>query len=184
MHQNTKYKNTKTKIQTFQYFRLTAGCCPPASGVTLKMHQSSSTFRKFPGGTVQGRGNIQLKSWNVKFSIQSSVLFSQQKKSTHLWFCLLWFILLQHQLLPITCDLRPITPYLHSLPSLFLNIQPARCWPIKSLHFWNQSLIGWNTDKYFNWIWLEMKWNEVVMHQNSQRVHSCAEETELKFHCK
>ena len=63
-NENPKGTNTKLqkKIQTFPYFRLTAGCCPPASGVTLKMHQSSSTFCKFPGGTVQGRGNIQLKS--------------------------------------------------------------------------------------------------------------------------
>ena len=60
------------------------------------------------------------------FQFNHQFFFSQQKKSTRLWFCLLWFILLQHQLLPITCDLRPITPYLHSLPSLFLNIQPAR----------------------------------------------------------
>ena len=40
----------------FDPFRLTTGCCPPASSVTLKMHQSSkSTFCKFPGGTVEER---------------------------------------------------------------------------------------------------------------------------------
>ena len=40
----------------FDSFRLTTGCCPPASSVTLKMHQSSkSTFCKFPGGTVEER---------------------------------------------------------------------------------------------------------------------------------
>ena len=52
---STKKHKIQDKIQTSQYFRLTTGCCPPASGVTLKMHQSSSTFCKFPGGTVQGR---------------------------------------------------------------------------------------------------------------------------------
>ena len=67
----------------FESFRLTTGCCPPASSVTLKMHQSSkSTFCKFPGGTVEERQRNYLN-----FAIIWKVL-----SSFCLWQCLFYYI--------------------------------------------------------------------------------------------